>query len=170
VERPRPAARPGPAQDGWGRLGKPGAAPSPGSPESRHAVGGSPGPAASPRVSAAAAPTGPSAPSGSGSAPVGGARSGPASPAGAGPTAGAPAPARPAAAGGLSEDRVRQLHAELVAAKRKLNQGENVSMDSLAKSLRDTESKLRSQHQGRSIDFQIVLKDGKPVVKPVVRK
>ncbi|HEX7669795.1 MAG TPA: MXAN_5187 C-terminal domain-containing protein, partial [Polyangiaceae bacterium] len=70
----------------------------------------------------------------------------------------------------LSEDRVRTLHAELVAARRKLNQGDNVSMDSLAKSLRETEKKLRAQHAGRSVDFQIVVKDGKPVVKPVVRK
>jgi len=36
--------------------------------------------------------------------------------------------------------------------------------------LRETESKLRAQHQGRSVDFTVVLKDGKPVVKPVVRK
>ena len=65
---------------------------------------------------------------------------------------------------------MRKLHAELVAAKRQLNQGDNVSMDSLARSLRETEKKLRAQHGGRSVDFQIVVKDGKPVVKPVVRK
>lgn len=83
------------------------------------------------------------------------------------PPAAAPGAASPTL---LSEDRVRTLHAELVAARRQLNQGDNVSMDSLAKSLRETEKKLRAQHAGRSVDFQIVVKDGKPVVKPVVRK
>lgn len=70
----------------------------------------------------------------------------------------------------LTEERVRKLHAELVETKRKLNQSNLVSVDSLAKTLRETEQKLLAQHAGRSIDFQIVVKDGKPVVKPVVRK
>jgi glutamate mutase epsilon subunit len=51
-----------------------------------------------------------------------------------------------------------------------LNQGDAVSLDALARTLRETERKLRAQHQGRSVDFQIVVKDGKAVVKPVVRK
>jgi len=71
---------------------------------------------------------------------------------------------------GVSDERVRKLHAELVETKRKLNLGDNVSLDALAKSLRDTETKLRAQHVGRTVDFQIIVKDGKPVVKPVVRK
>jgi hypothetical protein len=147
-ERPRvPGARPQSAPDSGGRLAQPAA-----------------GSAAAPTPAAGAA-RGPTA-----GPPAGVAASRPAAPPGGGPSAGSPAAARPPAPGALSEDRVRQIHAELVAAKRQLNQGENVSMDSLAKSLRDTEAKLRSQHQGRSIDFQIVVKDGKPVVKPVVRK
>ena len=40
----------------------------------------------------------------------------------------------------------------------KLKQADNVSMDSLAKSLRDTETKLLAQHQGRSVDFHVVVK------------
>jgi hypothetical protein len=43
-------------------------------------------------------------------------------------------------------------------------------VDSLAKSLRETEAKLRAQHGGRAVDFQVVIKDGKPIVKPVVRR
>jgi hypothetical protein len=70
---------------------------------------------------------------------------------------------------GLSDERVRQLHAELSAARKQLNQ-QAVSVDSLAKTLRDTETKLRSQHGGKSVDFQVVIKDGKPIVKPVVRR
>jgi hypothetical protein len=77
---------------------------------------------------------------------------------------------RPASGGSLSDERVRQLHEELNAARKQLNQSSNLSIDSLAKSLRDTETKLRTQHGGRSVDFQVVIKDGKPIVKPVVRR
>jgi hypothetical protein len=70
----------------------------------------------------------------------------------------------------LTEERVRKLHAELLETKRKLNQPNLVSVHSLAKTLRETEQRLRAQHAGRTIDFQIVVKDGKPVVKPLVRK
>ncbi len=84
------------------------------------------------------------------------------------------APPNPAASAGsaamLSDDRLRQLHGELLATKQKLNQGNTVSLDALSKTLRETERKLREQHQGRSVDFHVVVKDGKPVVKPVVRK
>jgi hypothetical protein len=36
--------------------------------------------------------------------------------------------------------------------------------------LRATEAKLRAQHAGRKIEFQVAVKDGKTVVKPVVRR
>ncbi|HVW24767.1 MAG TPA: MXAN_5187 C-terminal domain-containing protein [Polyangiaceae bacterium] len=81
-----------------------------------------------------------------------------------------PAASSKTASGGLSDERVAQLHAELNAARRQLNQASAVSIDSLAKSLRETESKLKSQHGGRAVDFQVVIKDGKPIVKPVVRR
>lgn len=41
-----------------------------------------------------------------------------------------------------------------------------MTLDRLAESLRSTEARLREQHQGRRIDFEVVLKDGKPVIKP----
>jgi hypothetical protein len=44
-----------------------------------------------------------------------------------------------------------------------------VSFDGLSKSLRAAEAKLRAKHGNRRIDFEVVLKDGKAVVKPVVR-
>jgi hypothetical protein len=84
--------------------------------------------------------------------------------------AAAPKPAGPPGASALSDERVRQLHAELSAARKQLNQNSSVSVDSLAKTLRETETKLRSQHGGKSVDFQVVIKDGKPIVKPVVRR
>ncbi|HVU01010.1 MAG TPA: MXAN_5187 C-terminal domain-containing protein [Polyangiaceae bacterium] len=106
-------------------------------------------------------------------APVAGppvARPAPAQAARAGSPGAAPAPAAPKNDAGLSDARVRALHAELVAAKKTLNQGDAVSVDSLARSLRDAEKKLRAQHQGKAVDFQVVVKDGKPIVKPIVRR
>jgi hypothetical protein len=40
----------------------------------------------------------------------------------------------------------------------------------LSKSLRDSEKRIRAQHPGRAVDFHVVVKDGKAVVKPIVRK
>lgn len=90
-----------------------------------------------------------------------------------GPAAPAPpAPAREnpaAAAAGLTDQRIAELHRALIAAKQRNNEGGKVSVDGLAKSLRAAESKLQAQHQDRRIDFDIVIKNGKAVVKPIVR-
>jgi len=42
-------------------------------------------------------------------------------------------------------------------------------MDSLAKSLRDSSEKLRQKHPGKTVDFDVQVKDGKTVLKPIVR-
>jgi len=90
------------------------------------------------------------------------------------PPAPAPvAPARPnpgaATAVGLTDQRIVELHQALIAAKQRNNEGGKVSVDGLAKSLRAAESKLQAQHRDRRIDFDIVIKNGKAVVKPIVR-
>ncbi|MCC6216945.1 MAG: hypothetical protein IT376_18950 [Polyangiaceae bacterium] len=79
-----------------------------------------------------------------------------------------PAPAPAATAGGLAEERVRALHAKLVEVKRTTNEGAAPSMESLARTLRETEKRLREKH-GRAVDFDVVLKDGKAAVKPILR-
>jgi hypothetical protein len=87
-----------------------------------------------------------------------------------------PAPAPPAAAPpaaapktsaneGLSEARVRALHQAYVDARKQTN-ATSVSFEKLERSLRETESKLRSSHQGRKVDFDVVIKDGKAILKP----
>jgi hypothetical protein len=86
------------------------------------------------------------------------------------PAAAAPRPPPATAAKDLTDDRLKQLHRELIETKKKLNLESNLSLETLSKSLRDTERKLRAEHQGRSVDFQVVVKDGKAVVKPIVRK
>ena len=88
--------------------------------------------------------------------------------------AAAPAPAAPkpaaAAAGGAGVDdaRLRDLHTRLQQAKQQTKEA-NVSYEGLAKSIRAAEAKLREQHKNRKIDFDVVIKDGKAVVKPIVR-
>lgn len=83
-----------------------------------------------------------------------------------------PERAKPRAAGGatdLSDQRIQELHQRLVSTKRSLNQGADVPLETLARNLRSTQQKLRRQHAGSQIDFQVVVKDGKAVVRPVVR-
>jgi hypothetical protein len=78
----------------------------------------------------------------------------------------AAAPPKPST---LSEDRIKELHAKLVQIKRDNKESGQVSVESLAKTLRATEEKLRAEHKNRRIEFEVVLRDGKAVVKPKVR-
>lgn len=81
-----------------------------------------------------------------------------------------PAVRPPAASTPLSEQRVRELHAQLNAEKRRLADNSSVSLDSLSKSLQETASKLRTVHgSGKQVDFRVVVKGGKAMVKPVLR-
>jgi hypothetical protein len=96
-------------------------------------------------------------------------------PAAAAPGVAAAVPKTPAAkpaaapAGTVTDDRVRELHARLVEAKRQTQDAAAVSMEGLARSMKATEAKLREQHKNRKIDFDVVIKDGKAVLKPIVR-
>jgi polyhydroxyalkanoate synthesis regulator phasin len=79
-------------------------------------------------------------------------------------------PAAPAAASAsVTDERIRELHARLVEAKRQTQDSAAVSMEGLARSMKATEAKLREQHKNRKIDFDVVIKDGKAVLKPIVR-
>jgi len=71
----------------------------------------------------------------------------------------------------LSDQRIKQLHTKLVDAKRRTRDASQVTEEGLARSLRAAEAKLRKQHgTARHIDFDIVVKNGKAVVKPIVKK
>ena len=69
----------------------------------------------------------------------------------------------------IPRQRIAELHQQLVAAKQRNKEGGKVSVNGLAKSLRAAEAKLKKQHKDRTIDFDIVVKNGKAVVKPIVR-
>jgi hypothetical protein len=73
-----------------------------------------------------------------------------------------------AVASRLDERRLSQLHGDLVAERRRLKQPGKVSIEALGASLRETETKLKKQYADKAIDFRVVIKDGKAVVKPVI--
>lgn len=82
------------------------------------------------------------------------------------------APPAPAAAadGALSEARLRQIYGRYVEAKRQCNESTAATtFEKVAQSLRKSEEQLRAQHKGRKVDFDVVVKDGKPMLKPVIK-
>lgn len=91
-----------------------------------------------------------------------------------GPSPGSPpaAAARPAPAErpDIPDDRVRQLYAQYVETKRKHQESTAaITYEGLAKTLRESSEKLRQKHGGRQIDFEVTVKDGRTILKPVVK-
>jgi hypothetical protein len=79
-------------------------------------------------------------------------------------------PARPArSSGDLSEERVRQLYSQYVETRRKQNEPtQTVTFDAVSKSLRESSAKLQEKH-GKAVDFEVIVRDGKAALKPVIR-
>lgn len=82
----------------------------------------------------------------------------------------APVSARPAAGGSsaLSEARIRDIYDAYVAAKRKCNEDvSKLTVESLASTLRKQMPDLMKKHQSQGVDFKVVIKDGKAVLRAV---
>ena len=85
------------------------------------------------------------------------------------PAAPKPAPAAPKR-DDLSEQKMREIYAKYVGAKRAANESTaGITFDKLAASLRAQADKLKSSHPSRTIDFEVVTKDGKTALRPVVK-
>jgi hypothetical protein len=69
----------------------------------------------------------------------------------------------------LDRTRVEQLAAKLSEARQQTKESTAVSVDALAKKLETTADELSKKHNGRRIDFDVVIKNGKAIVKPIVR-
>jgi hypothetical protein len=81
----------------------------------------------------------------------------------------APKPA-PTERAGLSDDRIKEIYREYVTAKRQCNEStSSVTEANLAKSLRGSAEKLSKKHRGRRVDYEVVIKEGRAVLKPVVK-
>lgn len=79
-----------------------------------------------------------------------------------------PQPAAPAAA--AAGDDYRRVYAAYVEARRKNGESTaGLTYDTLAKSLRDTTEKLKTKAGGKPIDFEVTTKDGRTILKPVVK-
>jgi hypothetical protein len=69
----------------------------------------------------------------------------------------------------ISPDRIRQLYDRFVEARLKNNErADNIKLESVEKSVRDMLPKLRQKYGDRPIDFEVVIKDGRVGIKPVV--
>lgn len=91
-----------------------------------------------------------------------------------------PLPAEPAAArsgapqaaadGALPDQRMRQIYSKYVEAKRSANESTaGVTYEKLAETLRAQADRLKVSHPAKSIDYDVVIKDGKTLLKPVLR-
>jgi hypothetical protein len=104
------------------------------------------------------------------------------------PSAAAPGPARaqerprpqPAARGGaaappepdagLEEKRLRQIYAKYIATKRSVNEPTaGITFEKLAESLRAQAAKLRESHAANSVDYDVIVKNGKTLLKPILK-
>ena len=79
-------------------------------------------------------------------------------------------PPRPAPSQGeLTDKRLRQIYVEYVDAKRRQNESTAaITFQSVAKSLRESGERLRQKH-GKDVDFEVALKDGKTILRPVLK-
>jgi hypothetical protein len=76
----------------------------------------------------------------------------------------------PAAEGALPDQRLRQIYAKYVEAKRSSNESTaGVTYEKLAETLRAQASRLKATHPAKSVDYDVVIKDGKALLKPVLR-
>ncbi len=70
----------------------------------------------------------------------------------------------------LSEQRIRQIYSKYVETKRAANESTaGVTYERLAESLRAQANKLRTSHPTKSVDYEVVTKDGKTMLKPILR-
>ena len=70
----------------------------------------------------------------------------------------------------LSEERVRQIYSQYVDAKRARQESTaSLTYENLAKSLRESSDKLRQKHTGKTVDFEVTVKDGRTILRPIVK-
>ena len=78
------------------------------------------------------------------------------------------APAR--AVGDLTGDRFGQIYSKYVETRRGQNEPTHaITRDALAKQLAESTERLKQKHAGKAIDFEVVVKEGKTILRPVVK-
>jgi hypothetical protein len=70
----------------------------------------------------------------------------------------------------LSTARLREIYRDYLDAKRRCNESTStITFDKIATNLRSSAAQLMNKHQGRKVDFEVVLKNGTPVLRPVIK-
>lgn len=117
-----------------------------------------PAPAGSQPAAGAAAVSSSSKPSGPARSPV------PSRPSvSSGPAAGKPA------SGTLSEQQLRSLYDRYVSAKTRNNESADINYEKLARKVSAMVPELQKKHAGKQIDFDVVIRNGRVALKPVVK-
>ncbi len=88
------------------------------------------------------------------------------------PPAPKPAPAPPpasasAGAGGMSEQKLAQLHKVYIEAKRRTGEQSNLTLDALRAQVAKQVPVIQAKHGCEKVDFKVVLKDGKAMLKAI---
>ena len=69
------------------------------------------------------------------------------------------------------DERTRQLYSQYIETRRKQNESTNaITYESLASTLRESTQKLKEKHgANRNVDFEVVVKDGKTILRLVLK-
>jgi len=79
-----------------------------------------------------------------------------------------PAPA--SRVGDLSGDRFGEIYSKYVETRRQHNEPTHaITRDALAKQLNESTDRLKQKHGSKAIDFEVVVKDGRTILRPVVK-
>lgn len=82
------------------------------------------------------------------------------------PQAKAAAPPRAAGDGGLSDSKIKAIYDAYVMAKKRCGEDTRaVTLDSVASSLKKQVPELMKQHNAKSVEFKVVIKDGKAILR-----
>ena len=77
-----------------------------------------------------------------------------------------PAPAGTGPAGAISDQKMKAIYDAYVMAKKRCNEDvSKLSLDGLAQTLRKQVPALMKQHNAKSVEFKVVIKDGKAILR-----
>lgn len=80
-------------------------------------------------------------------------------------------PAPVAAEGGLSDQKIKAIYDAYVMAKKRCGEDtRNVTLDSVSATLRKQVPELMKQHSAKSVEFKVVIKDGKAVLRALPKE
>ncbi len=79
----------------------------------------------------------------------------------------APARAAGAAGGAMDDDKMKRLYSVYMQAKKRTGEASNLSLDGLKKQLEKQIPAIKQKHGCKEVEFKVVLKNGKAMLKAV---